>query len=140
MQSNIKTGDLRVLAGEALLNKEDYLVMLTHDNGIPEVKLPTDNSDYAVYVILDGATADADYVDIRPIQAGVSCRVILKSTCSPGDILVLADTGTAADKGKVRKLPAASGTYRALGIAEETGVDGQAVLMRPASLGNMTVL
>ncbi|MDD4175075.1 MAG: hypothetical protein PHN34_12620, partial [Kiritimatiellae bacterium] len=57
---------------------------------------------------------------------------VLKGTCNPGDVIVLADTGTAADKGKVRALPAAAGTYRGLGIAEEKGVDGQSVLFRPA--------
>ena len=55
------------------------------------------------------------------------------------DVIVLADTGTAADKGKVRALPAAAGTYRGLGIAEEKGVDGQLVLFRPAMIGNVTV-
>lgn len=53
--------------------------------------------------------------------------------------LVLADPGTAADKGKVRVLPAAAGTYRVLAIAEEKGVDGQLVLCRPAMVGNVVV-
>ena len=62
-----------------------------------------------------------------------------QGTCNPGDVMVLADTGTAADKGQVRALPAAAGTYRGLGIAEEKGVDGQLVLFRPAMIGNVTV-
>ena len=53
--------------------------------------------------------------------------------------MVLADVATAADKGKVRVLPAAAGTYRGLGIAEQVGVDGQLVLVRPAPIGNITV-
>ena len=63
----------------------------------------------------------------------------LKGTCNPGDVLVLADVATAADKGKVRTLPTAAGTYRGLGIAEQVGVDGQLVLVRPALIGNITV-
>ena len=54
-------------------------------------------------------------------------------------MLVLADVGTAADKGKVRALPTAGGTYRGLAIAEEAGVDGQLVLARPEMIGNITV-
>jgi hypothetical protein len=66
-------------------------------------------------------------------------RAVLKGTCNPGDVLVLADTGTTADKGKVRTLPASAGTYRGLTIAEEKGVDGQLVLCRPAMIGNVVV-
>jgi len=66
-------------------------------------------------------------------------RVALKGTCNPGDVLVLADVATAADKGKVRALPAVAGTYRGLGIAEQAGVDGQLVLVRPVMIGNVTV-
>jgi hypothetical protein len=36
-------------------------------------------------------------------------------------------------------LPATAGTYRGLGIAEQVGVDGQLVLIRPAMIGNITV-
>ena len=108
-QTNIKHGDFQVLAGEDLTGKEDCLVKLTHDTGIGEVKLPAANSDYALYLLIEGA------------------------------VLVLADVATAADKGKVRALPATSGTYRGLAIAEEAGVDGQTVLCRPAMLGNITV-
>ena len=67
-------------------------------------------------------------------------RVPLKGTCNPGDTLVLADVGTAADTGKVRALPATPGTYRGLAIAEEAGVDGQSVLAHPATgIGNIVV-
>ena len=78
-------------------------------------------------------------MSVRPIEPARTVRIKLKSTCNPGDVLVLADVATAADKGKVRALPATSGTYRGLAIAEEAGVDGQTVLCRPAMLGNITV-
>ena len=53
---------------------------------------------------------------------------------------LVADYGvtTAADKGKVRKVPATSGTYRLIGIAEEAFVDGQLVRVRP-TFGSVTV-
>jgi hypothetical protein len=126
------------LAGESLVGMEGRLVKLSHDTGVPEVLLPAANSDYALYVVLDGA-ADAALVSVRPIEVGRTVRVPLKGTCNPGDVLVLADVATEADKGKVRVLPATAGTYRGLGIAEQVGVDGQLVLIRPALIGNITV-
>jgi hypothetical protein len=137
-QSNTRVGDFRVLAGESLVGMEGRLVKLSHDTGVPEVLLPAANSDYALYVVLDGA-ADAALVSVRPIEVGRTVRVPLKGTCNPGDVLVLADVATDADKGKVRVLPTAAGTYRGLGIAEQVGVDGQLVLIRPALIGNITV-
>jgi hypothetical protein len=137
-QSDTRTGDIPVLAGEDLTGKKGYLAVLTHDTGVPEVKLPAAAGAYAFYLVDDGG-ADAAYVDVEPLEAGRNVRAVLKGTCNPGDVIVLADTGTAADKGKVRALPAAAGTYRGLGIAEEKGVDGQLVLFRPAMIGNVTV-
>ncbi len=137
-QSNTRVGDFRVLAGENLVGMEGRLVKMTHDTGVPEVKLPAANDDYALYVLLEGG-ADGALVAVRPTEISRTVRVTLKGTCNPGDVLVLADIGTAADKGKVRALPTSVGTYRGLAIAEEVGVDGQLVLARPALIGNITV-
>ena len=137
-QTNTRTGAIRVLAGEDLTDKEGRLVVMTHDTGVPEVKLPSAITDLAVYQLNDGA-ADAELVDVEPVEPGRNIRAVLKGTCNPGDSLVLADPGTAADKGKVRTVPAAAGTYRVLAIAEEKGVDGQLVLCRPAMIGNVVV-
>ena len=137
-QTDTRTGSFRVLAGEDLTDKEGYLVVLTHDGGVPEVKLPADNGDYALYAVINDGE-DAENVDVQPLEAGANVRLALKGTCNPGDVLVLADTATAADKGKVRALPTAAGTYRGLAVAEETGVDGQYVLCRPALIGPVTV-
>ena len=137
-QSNTKVGDFRVLAGEDLTGMEGRLVKMGHDTGVAEVTLPAANSDHAVYVLIEGA-ADTKLVSVRPVQADRNTRVVLKGTCNPGDVIVLADVATVADKGKVRVLPTAVGTYRGLGIAEQVGVDGQLVLVRPAMIGNITV-
>ncbi len=137
-QSNTRVGDFRVLAGEDLTGKESYLVKLTHDSGVAEVLLPAANSDYALFLVLEAAV-DAALVSIRPIEANRSVRLVLDGTCNPGDVLVLADVATAADKGKVRALPVAAGTYRGLAIAQEAGVDGQMVLSRAAMLGDIEV-
>ncbi|MCX6998252.1 MAG: hypothetical protein NTV49_14505 [Kiritimatiellaeota bacterium] len=137
-QSNTRVGDIRVLAGEALTGMEGRLVKMTHDTGVAEMKLPAANADYALFVVIEGG-ADEALVSVRPIQANRNVRLALKGTCNPGDVLVLADVGTSGDKGKVRALPTAGGTYRGLAMAEEAGVDGQFVLARPAMLGNIVV-
>ena len=137
-QSNTRVGDFRVLAGADLTAMEGRLVKMWHDTGVAEVTLPAANSDHVPYVLIEGA-ADAALVSVRPVQADRNVRVTLKGTCNPGDVMVLADVATAADKGKVRVLPATVGTYRGLGIAEQVGVDGQLVLIRPALIGNITV-
>jgi hypothetical protein len=117
---------------------EGRLVKMSHDTGVAEVLLPAANSDYALFLVIEGG-ADAGLVSVRPVLADRTVRLVLKGTCNPGDVLVLADVGTSADKGKVRALPTASGTYRGLAIAEEAGVDGQLVLARPAMIGNVVV-
>ena len=137
-QSDTHVGDLVFLAGENLTGKEGLLAVLTHDAGVPEVKLPTANSDYALYLLTDGG-ANGAHVSVRVMEPGRNVRLTLKGTCNPGDVLVLADVGTAADKGKVRALPAEAGTYRGIAIAEEKGVDGQYVRARPALVGIVTV-
>jgi hypothetical protein len=137
-QSNTRVGDIRVLAGEDLTGMAARLVKMTHDTGVPEVKLPAANTDYAVYVVIESGV-DAALVSVRPLESGRNVRVALKGACNPGDVLVLADIATPADKGKVRTLPATAGTYRGLAIAEQVGVDGQWVLARPSMIGNIVV-
>ena len=137
-QSNTRAGQFTVLAGEDLSGLEGRLVELTHASGVPEIKLPAAITALTPYVLNRGA-ADAALVEIIPLEQGRNVRIALKGTCNPGDQLVLADTGTAADKGKVRVLPTVAGTYRVIAIAEEAGVDGQHLLCRPCMAGTVTV-
>jgi len=137
-QSNTRVGDFAVVAGADLTGMQDRLVVLGNNAGVPVVNLPATNADPAFYLLLDSGAVGA-HVAVRPLDGSRNARVFLKGTCNPGDVLVLADVATAADKGKVRVLPAVAGTYRGLGIAEQAGVDGQLVLMRPVMLGNVTV-
>ena len=137
-QSNTRVGDIAVVAGADLTGMQDRLVVLGNNAGVAQVGLPAANGDLAFFVLLDGNVAGG-IVAVRPLDPARNVRVILKGACNPGDVLVLADVATAADKGKVRVLPAAAGTYRGLGIAEQVGVDGQLVLVRPAMVGNVTV-
>ena len=137
-QSTTRVGDFRVVAGADLTGMEDRLVVLGQNAGVAQVTLPAANSDLAFYLLIEGG-ANGKLVSARPVQPDRNVRIVLKGTCNPGDVMVLADVATAADKGKVRTLPAVAGTYRGLGIAEQAGVDGQLVLVRPAMIGNVTV-
>ena len=137
-QSNTRSGDIPVTAGEDLTGKENRLAKLANDSGALVALLPAANSDLALFLVIEGV-AEGKTASLRPLNPERNVRVTLKDTCNPGDTHVLADVATPADIGKVRALPAAAGTYRGLLIAEEAGIDGQAVLARPASIGNIVV-
>jgi hypothetical protein len=137
-QSNTRIGDFRVLAGQNLTDKEGLLVKLTHDTGVPEVKLPAAVTDFAIYVLTEGG-ADESLVTVKPLENGQNVRLKLSGTCNPGDLLVPAAIDGTKD-GMVNALPAEGGTYRGIAIAEEKGVNGQLVLARPCMLSNVTVL
>lgn len=136
IQSNTRVGSFQVLAGEALTDKEGYLVKMTHDTAVPEVKLPAAITDIVPYVVGEGA-ADTELVEVIPLTPERNVRLKLKGTCNPGDLLCLAAiAGT--DAGMVRVNPGTTGTYRLIAVAEEAGVDGQLVLARPCEMGNVT--
>jgi hypothetical protein len=136
-QSNTRVGKFSVLAGEDLTDKEGYLVKMTHDTGVPEVKLPAAITDITPYVVGDGAE-DTQLTEVIPLEPDRNVRLKLKGTCNPGDQLVLAAIA-GSDAGMVRLIPTAGGTYRVIAIAEEAGVDGQLVLCRPCAVGNVLV-
>lgn len=137
-QSNTHEGDLLITANEDLSSYADVLVAPYNSSGALVVTRPAANNDYAVYVLVYGAPSGGK-ATVRPLNPNRTVRVTAKGTGNPGDLLSLADgVTTAADKGKVRKVPATTGTYRVVGIAEEAFVDGQLVKMRPTS-GSVTV-
>lgn len=137
-QSNTRSGDIPVTAGEDLADKENRLAKLADDGGALVALLPETNDDLALFLVIEG-DEEGKTSSLRPLNPDRNIRVTLKDTCNPGDVLVLADVATPADIGKVRALPVAAGTYRGLLIAEEAGIDGQALLARPASIGNLVV-
>ncbi|MCE0484355.1 MAG: hypothetical protein LV479_08980 [Methylacidiphilales bacterium] len=140
-QSNTHQGDILVTANEDLSALADVLVVPYNNSGSLVVTRPAANNDYAVYVLVYGATPGGK-ATVRPLNPDWTVRVVAKGAGNPGDLLVLADgVTTAADKGKVRSkatLTVGSGTYRLVGIAEEAFVDSQLVRMRP-TFGTVTV-
>jgi hypothetical protein len=137
-QSNTHEGDILITANEDLSSYADVLVAPYNSSGQLVVTRPAANNDYAVYVLVYGAPSGGK-ATVRPLNPNRTVRVTAKGAGNPGDLLSLADgVTTAADKGKVRKVPATTGTYRVVGVAEEAFVDGQLVRLRPTS-GSVTV-
>ena len=61
---------------------------------------PVANNDYAIYVLIYGASP-GNKATVRPLAENRQVRVTAKGTGNPGDLLVLADgVTTAADKGQ----------------------------------------
>jgi len=130
LHDSVHIGDIaHIPAGEDLTGKEAHLLELSHDSGAPEFILPTAETTLVAHVCIYG-NEDAELVTARPLESGKQIRIRAKGAGNPGDRLCLADPSTAADKGKVRALPAAAATYRCFAIAEETFVDGQVVAAR----------
>lgn len=136
-QSNTTQGVRPGIAGEDLTGKRSRLLVLTNSGGKPVFTLPTANNAPAIYLCQDEG-ASGEPISVEAIH-GKQVRIPLKGTCNPGDTLVLADVSDVADKGKLRALPAAAGTYRPMFIAEEAGVDGQLVLCRRHSAPDVVV-
>lgn len=129
IQTNIKQGAFLVNAGEALTDKEGYVVKAADAGSELEVLLPTDVADVTPYIVEEGAAHDSDCTVI-PLVQGEQRRFVAKGTGSAGALLTHAAPGTAADKGKLRALPATADTYFIVAIAEEDFVDGQHVKAR----------
>ena len=137
-QTNVKSGPIPAVCGEDLSNAADHLAALTNETGTPTIYLPTAQEDLVPYLILEGA-AVGETGSFMPLHSNQNIRVPIVGTCSPGDTLVLADPEVEGQPGKVAVLPADPGIYRGVGIAEEQGVDGQLLLLRPLPLGVITV-
>ena len=137
-QTNVKTGPVVSPCGEDLTNAIDHLVLLSHNAGKPQMLLPNAEDALVPYLVLDGAGI-GENGSFQPLETSQNIRVPIVGDCNPGDSLVLADPAVEGHAGKVTVLPVAPGTYRAVGIAEELAVDGQLLLLRPLSLGIITV-
>ena len=137
-QSNTRVGDLKFTAGVDLTGMQDRVVWLFNDNGEVRAHLPTLNQHCVAFVLIEGGPAGSP-VTVRPLDGSRNVRVVLKGSCVAGGLMVVADGAVEADRGKLRAMPSAVGTYRVVAIAEESGADGQLVCVRPAQLGNFTI-
>lgn len=136
-QSNTQAGQIVLNSSEDLQGKEGLLAVIINTSNVAEFALPSATTDYALFVITDGGDKDKNTA-VLPLSPDRNVRLKLDGTCVPGDVLVLADIDGTHD-GMVKALPADSGTYRGIAIAEEVGADGQLVKARPALIGYITV-
>jgi hypothetical protein len=137
-QTNVKSGPIPAACGEDLSNATDLLVALSHDAGTPQMLLPAAQDDLVPYLVLEGAT-EGENGSFMPLHLDQNIRVPIVGICNPGDTLVLADPAVEGQAGKVTVLPEDAGDYRGVGLAEEQGIDGQLLLLRPLPLGVITV-
>jgi hypothetical protein len=138
MQSNIIKGAFIAPANADLTGMEDRLVKPVNDSGTLEISLPAANTDECPYVLTEGGEAGDD-VTVEPFTADRQFRIITKDALVPGTRLCLADVATAADKGKVRALPTAAGTYRVFAVAEATAAAGSLALIRKTDAVSVVV-
>lgn len=124
IQSNTHEGDVAFTANGAIT--EGYLVKLsTQASGQTRVILPTDVADECPFVALE-TVADGAEVDLRPLEPGISVRLIAAGTIAAGDRVYLSGTF-----GKVVTSSGASAdTYFSPGIAETDATSGGYVRVR----------
>ena len=124
VQGDCRCGSLGFAAGVDLTLATGLLARLNADG---HVVLPSANTDITPYVITCGA--DQGYLcGVTPLNSLSNARVILKGACQAGQLLVAVGDGS-VETGTL------SGTAVPVGVAEEDGVEGQHVLLRPLCVG-----
>ncbi|VGO14630.1 hypothetical protein PDESU_03195 [Pontiella desulfatans] len=121
-QTNVRTGQIPYRCATDLSAAKDRLVKLTTTGmALPQY------DDLPHYLVLEGAAAGetGSFLPLSPLQ---NVRIQLEGTCSPGNTLILSNTSFGAVK-----VVDTEEDWTEVGIAEEAGVDGQLVLMRPIS-------
>lgn len=137
-QTNVRAGDFPFTAGADLRDMEGRLVVIGVANGKPVATLPAATTEDTPAVLIEGAGLGGT-ANLRPLTGNQSVRLVLKGTCNPGNRICMADPSAPADAGEARAVPAANGTYLVVGIAEEVGVDGQHVRVRPYGPLSVTI-
>ncbi len=124
VQGDCKCGALAFVAGENLSAATGLLVKLSSAG---KAVKPSGVSDIAPYVVACGAF-EGYLCGVVPLSSAANCRIALKGACQAGSLLVSAGDGR-VEAGTL------SGSAVPVGIAEETGVEGQRVLLRPVAVG-----
>ena len=141
-QSNTQQGQIVLPSDGNLKDKEGFLVHLTNPSGSvtafgltahDPATIATVNTPNGLFVITDGGNgADGETTSALPLSPDRSIRAKLAGTCEIGKYAVLTPDSAA---GTVSELPTANGTYVVVGVAEEAGVDGQLLKIRPYRTG-----
>ena len=133
-QTQTRTGAFPAWANEDLTDLAPRILTPVYANDRMEVALPATATTAIPYLLIDGNEAGQE-VTCQPLTSETNARVELAGSCLPGQTLVLADSAVAADKGKVRNLPTDPGSYVQVWIAEDSGTDGDFILLRPFKFG-----
>jgi len=99
-----------------------------------KVDLPDNNADICIGVLLNKPKS-GENASVRMLNSAGSCWMVASAAIAEGDLVVMADVTTAANKGKIRTLPTAVGTYYIVGKALEAATaDGDIieVMLLPA--------
>ena len=124
VQGDCKCGSLGFAAGADLTLATGKLAKLDANE---HIVLPTAAADITPYVITCGA--DTGYLcGVTPLTSLSNSRVVLKGACQAGQLLV------AVGDGRV-EVGTVGGAAALVGVAEEVGVEGQHVLLRPVTVG-----
>lgn len=124
-QNNIQSGTKIYNTTADLTGKEGHVAKLVNGgNGKAALALPTAATDLTALVITEVESANS--AAATPLTPWATARVRLSGTCNPGDAIGLA---AGANLGKATKVTAAGARF--IGVAEESGVDGQLLLIRP---------
>jgi len=138
-QSNVQRGLIQRNAFQDLTGFRSFLAKLVNNGGDPQIALPTAITDMCPYIVTDDNVAGKP-AGVEPLHSEKNARIPLVGNCTTGDPLVLADPTVAGQAGMLQSLTGlAAGTYRLIGIAEENGVNGQYVLLRPVAQTLVTV-
>ena len=123
-QTDCRFGGVAFAAGEDLSLKTGYLARL---NAGGDLVLPQGAAEITPYVLTQGA--DQGYLcGAVPLTSAGNCRIKLAGSCKAGDLLVAKGDGR-VETGVI------GGEALPVGMAEEKGVDGQHVLLRPLAVG-----
>jgi hypothetical protein len=123
-QTDCRFGGVAFAAGEDLSLKTGHLARL---NAGGDLVLPQGAGEITPYVLVQGA--DQGYLcGAVPLTSAGNCRVKLAGMCEAGDLLVAKGDGR-VETGVI------GGEALPVGMAEEKGVDGQHVLLRPLAVG-----
>lgn len=137
-QTNTQIGQIVLPAATDLTGKEGLLVGIAQISGQPGFGLQNNASNQnPLFVVVDGDAIGKSTAAL-PLSPDRNVRVRLEGVCTPGATLVCSAVN-GQHLGKVRQLPTTAGTYVAVGIAEEPGVDGQLVKLRPTGLHQIVV-
>lgn len=137
-QSNTQVGQIVLPAASDLTGMEGRLVGIIEVYNQARLNLQNNETNQnPLFVVVDGG-AEGKSTAALPLSPDRNVRVRLEGACAAGAILVCSSVA-GPHIGKVRELPTSAGTYVAVGIAEEPGIDEQLVKLRPTGLRKIVV-